>query len=379
MTGPTGADLGEYVIFLPLQTNHISFVGCSWLIRGLPGLHLQSLRKVPASLRFQISPAVSSNTLLNLQTWIISRYSLVPLHLQHLLSASTFFACICTQIIKRSELTPARIIGGDIIKIYVGPDEKLFKVHKDLLAQQSYFPYLFDREALSSRRLPPHPHILFDHYGNIFLLHDNPNAFSRLVEFLYRRTIPIIGRQPWRADPDEEVGLVMPLYLIAERLGLHLIMNRVIGEIQRLDQAGEFPSLSVDELEQIYENFEDGSKLWEYVMMGVASQLLWGLKDDEWAERFRELCYRNAEIGAEFFRISFQYGPELRTCQPAFFSASKYFYVGPIGCLSFPPLVPDFCGGSVEIPKEADASQAVVEDITAPRLKMEEDEEMGIF
>jgi hypothetical protein len=33
----------------------------------------------------------------------------------------------------------------------------------------------------------------------------------------------------------------------------------------------------------------------------------------------------------------------------------------------------------VEILKEADASQAVVEDITAPRLKMEEDEEMGIF
>jgi hypothetical protein len=240
------------------------------------------------------------------------------------------------------------------------------------LAQQSYFPYLFDRDALSSRRLPPHPHILFDHYGNIFLPDDNPNAFSRLVEFLYQRTIPIIGRQPWRADPDEEVGLAMPLYLIAERLGLYLIMNRVISEIQRLDQAGELPSLSVEELEQIYENFEDGSKLWKYVLMGVASQLLWGSKDDEWAERFRELCYRNAEIGAEFFRISFQYGPQLRTCQPAFFSASQYFHVSPNSRFYFPPLVQGFDSVRVEILKEADASQAVVEDITAPRLKMEE-------
>jgi hypothetical protein len=304
----------------------------------------------------------------------MSRYSLAPLHLQHFLSASTFFTCICTQSIKRSELTPARIIGGDIIKIRVGPDEKLFKVHKDLLAQQSYFPYLFDREALSSRRLAPHPHILFDHYENIFLPDDNPNAFSRLVEFLYRRTIPLIGRQPWRADPDEEVGLAMPLYLIAERLGLYLIMNRVISEIQRLDQAGELPSLSVEELEQIYENFEDGSKLWKYVLMGVASQLLWGSKDDEWAERFRELCYTNAEIGAEFFRISFRYGPALRTCQPTFFSASQYFHVRLNSRFSFLPLVHEFDSGSVEIANEPDASQSVVEDSTGPRLKVEEDE-----
>jgi hypothetical protein len=113
--------------------------------------------------------------------------------------------------------------------------------------------------------------------------------------------------------------------------------------------------------------------------MGVASQLLWGSKDDEWAERFRELCYRNAEIGAEFFRISFRYGPELSTCQPAFFSASEYFHVGAIGRLSFPPLVVDFGGDSVEIAKDADASKAMVEGITAPGVKVEEDKEMGIF
>ncbi|OAF56647.1 hypothetical protein VC83_07193 [Pseudogymnoascus destructans] len=86
-------------------------------------------------------------------------------------------------------LTSSRLMGGDIVTVYVGPREKRYSVHKALLTSQSEY---FER-ALNGKFKEADEQ-------TIRLPEDSPDAFDLLIGWLYQNQIPVLGYGPGPFD-----------------------------------------------------------------------------------------------------------------------------------------------------------------------------------
>lgn len=82
------------------------------------------------------------------------------------------------------------------MRVKVGDKRNTFYVHENTLLSATADPEIFV--------------CLKDTRGNISLADDDPETFSLLLTFLYRRTTPILDTNA--------LHLVRPLYYLAERL-----------------------------------------------------------------------------------------------------------------------------------------------------------------
>lgn len=82
-------------------------------------------------------------------------------------------------------LTGNRVLGDEIVTLYVGPKRKKFTVHKKLLCDRyEYFSKAFHGNFQEAQE------------GVMHLPDDDADAVSSLVDFLYRGTVPKITEEP---------------------------------------------------------------------------------------------------------------------------------------------------------------------------------------
>ena len=190
-------------------------------------------------------------------------------------------------------------MGDGIVKFWVGPDHRLFNVHAGLLKHRSSMQSIFDGTSTTDNRL------VNAEDGGFILTNENAEAFAILVNYLYRPvTTKILSA--------ETVQLAIPLYLIAELMEMSSLMNCVIDEIRYYDLQGLLPQISVEEVVEVYERSKDGSKIWEYLVMGIVCKTIKGEVDQEWGDSFAEMLYFNPEIGVDYFQASIKYGYDIK-------------------------------------------------------------------
>jgi len=154
-------------------------------------------------------------------------------------------------------------MGDDIVKFWVGPDHRLFNIHAGLLKHRSSMPSIFDCTSTTDNRL------VKSEDGGFILTNENAEAFAILVNCLYSPvTIKILSA--------ETVQFAIPLYLIAELMEMSSLMNCVIDEIRCYDLQGLLPRISAEEVVEVYDRSKDGSKIWEYLVLGIVCKTIKG-------------------------------------------------------------------------------------------------------
>ncbi|KAI9704809.1 MAG: hypothetical protein M1836_006589 [Candelina mexicana] len=151
-----------------------------------------------------------------------------------------------------------------MVDLYVGPEHKLFRVHKKLICNRSAF---FDK-ALNGK-------FKEGQAGIMYLFQGNPTSFEIFVTWLYMDSIEPVPRLE---DKDEWPGLLarfLDLYILADRLCIN-VLNTAMDRIQQALRAN---NLTISgEHTRIYNNTVTGSPLRRFLAQLAAWDLqgTWG-------------------------------------------------------------------------------------------------------
>jgi len=151
-------------------------------------------------------------------------------------------------------LTWNRVLGNEIVTLYVGPKRKQFTVHKKLLCDRcEFFSKAFRGNFQEAEK------------GEMYLPDDNPGAFSSLVDYLYRGVLP-------KAKDDYHAALLLELYIIAEKLCLSSLMDKACDAVHSYSSlAGKLVTAKL--IAHIYSRTHGGSKLRKFCASQVAYYL----------------------------------------------------------------------------------------------------------
>jgi len=138
--------------------------------------------------------------------------------------------------------------------VLVGPNKKEFIAHKDILCKQSPF----FKAALDSKWIEGET-------KRVSLPEDDPSIFSGFLQWAYTRKIIHSASQTDKGTAEEIYHEFAKLYVLADKLGVVALKNRVIDEISQLEQATGlgFPSIRY---QYVYENTAQGSLLRQYLV-----------------------------------------------------------------------------------------------------------------
>ena len=165
------------------------------------------------------------------------------------------------------------LLKGDLVEVYVGPEEKRFRIHKDLLASACDF---FRQQV---QEIEPHIPVgqctsplydlEFEDYEHI--------AFELFVEWLYRKTLPALDESS-ETRAMEQVRHYITLYLMADSWAIAPLKNLIIDTIKARQTCyyGWFP---VDLIKRIYAATPKGSPLRHYIVdsfLFKTSTSVWG-------------------------------------------------------------------------------------------------------
>jgi hypothetical protein len=135
-----------------------------------------------------------------------------------------------------------RMLGTEIVTIYVGSKRKNITVHKKLLCDKSsFFDKAFNGPFPEARE------------GIKYLPEDNMDTVGLLVDFLYR------GRSP-KILGDGPGPVLSKLYYFAENLCMGELMDRTIDEIKS-DCVKRYAMIGPDSLLELYQSTHEKSKL----------------------------------------------------------------------------------------------------------------------
>jgi hypothetical protein len=148
-------------------------------------------------------------------------------------------------------LTRNRVLGNEIVTLNIGPERKQFTVHKKLLCDRcEFFSKAFRGNFREAEK------------GEMYLPEDDPDAFSPLVDYLYRGVLP-------EAKDNQCATLLVKLYILAEKLCLSRLMDKAC------DAVHSYSSLSgrlvtPNHIAHIYSRTHGGSKLRKFCAGQVA-------------------------------------------------------------------------------------------------------------
>jgi hypothetical protein len=154
----------------------------------------------------------------------------------------------------------SRVVGNEIVSIYVGPKRKKFTVHKKLICQASDFFSKGFTEGLQEAQ-----------ENSMHLPEDDPNAFTLFIDWIYRSKIP--ERKNWK-----DQATLYNLYVFAEKLCLSDLANATMDEIQKLlnflnpDLDPDFDRNSAF-ARKVYSETSSGSPLRKYCVQLLALDL----------------------------------------------------------------------------------------------------------
>lgn len=119
--------------------------------------------------------------------------------------------------------TAKRLLFGPLIEISVGPEQKKWHIHHNLLSHHS--PYFRENEFLNGEEKH-----LKD--GKVELRDEDPTAFRILVKWLYQGRIEDVAslkkEQKW-----EYAYACQNLYMLCEKLGIRELKNQAIDQFRR--------------------------------------------------------------------------------------------------------------------------------------------------
>jgi hypothetical protein len=192
------------------------------------------------------------------------------------LSPSTPFleyrSCLC--FVHFALLTTCSSLGSQMVDIYVGPDEMLFRVHKTKLCKITYFNKLFNsgfREAAENTAKFPE---------------DDCEAFDILVEWVYDPSLRRFeDRKPGTATkavtrPDS-CWKLLDLYALAEKYCIPKLQDLALDIIRREHKAeNRLPSTQY--VRQAYEKTSAGSPLSRYALSAIYYIIDCSYSESDW-------------------------------------------------------------------------------------------------
>ncbi|TVY32187.1 hypothetical protein LOCC1_G008823 [Lachnellula occidentalis] len=218
--------------------------------------------------------------------------------------------------VSNSAIFDANDLGTDIVTIHVGPKEKAFAIHKDLICNRSdFFSKAFNgpfKEGVD---------------GKMHLPEDDPQAFSAVVAWMYRDQLPLFPTEQFKDDIvgcDMYINLLLPLFQLAEKLCINTLANQVMDRFQDV----HFKHSCIfdpTQLENIYAHCHGGSKLRTYGVLMVIRRGSGGHDDpdgdDEGNENeadndddevflggLLELQESQPDFGRDFITLQMKYG-----------------------------------------------------------------------
>jgi BTB/POZ domain len=214
--------------------------------------------------------------------------------------------------LKLQILNQRSALGSEVVTLVVGAEKKIYVIHKKLLCDRSvYFSKAFQGRFKEASE------------GRMELPNDTVAAFDCLITWLYWGNMPpqpnFKGAAGQKCHAFSRTVLY-PAYILAEKLCLPEMSNRVmdtIQEVQYVNTISSFLSIKADwhpfrdryqilpeseDIQFVYDNTSETSKLRLYCVTSVAYTLsrrinLGGIKD------FAALCSTIPDFAVDLLRV----------------------------------------------------------------------------
>jgi hypothetical protein len=153
-----------------------------------------------------------------------------------------------------------RVLGEEVVTLYVGKKRQKIPVHKKLICDRcEYFSKAFSGNFKEAEQ------------GEMYLPEDEPEAVSSLIDYLYRGALPA-------GDPKEDSGYkkLLELYFLAEKLCMNALMDKCCDAIRVRCRAKKSRPGSLL-IRIVYLNTCDGSKLRSFCAGIIACGMIKGM------------------------------------------------------------------------------------------------------
>jgi hypothetical protein len=168
-------------------------------------------------------------------------------------------------------LTIPRLVGEEMVDIYVGPEEVHFRIHKRILCDRvPYFHKMFTsgfkEGSENTARFPE----------------DDPDSFDMLVDWIYFYNIRGLAKMKDSDGNDIITWDPVRFYCLAEKLCLPMVMDNIMDTLRKYHKKmQELPS--PDFIYRAYASTSDKSPLRNYCLMTIR-YILADLSKDETEE-----------------------------------------------------------------------------------------------
>ncbi|TQS38817.1 hypothetical protein Golomagni_00669 [Golovinomyces magnicellulatus] len=195
-------------------------------------------------------------------------------------------------------------MGFEVVQILVGPEKKLFTIHRDLLlATGDAFVKAFDPKKNTK--------------GRITMSSKSPDIFKLFVDMIYTRQVPAVTSFMTDVAKDLRVRNLCQLYVFTEELDLlPIIRNQIFDRIQDgfllLDKLPEIPLIS-----SIYRNTSAASQLRKFIAACLVHKVRSNLNFE--MDTIAELFKSNEDIVKDFLAMVHYFvpgqDPRIRNCE----------------------------------------------------------------
>ncbi|CZR61095.1 uncharacterized protein PAC_10991 [Phialocephala subalpina] len=198
-------------------------------------------------------------------------------------------------------------LGGEIVRIYVGPKRKAFTIHKKPLCDRSeYFNAAFNSGFQEGSANEMH------------LPEDTPVDFTNLVNYIYQDRLPSFPAEEYTPDFKGSQGFtrdhLYPLFLFAEKLCINDLANRVMDDIQDIHLKYN-RVLSNARILTIYRTTHENSKFRLYSMLNLVRNSVTAHDNGSWCEKRIPLFTEITDIAVDFATAACRYAAKFAADQ----------------------------------------------------------------
>jgi hypothetical protein len=182
-----------------------------------------------------------------------------------------------------------RVLGNEIVILYVGEQRKQFTVHKKLLCDRcEYFSKAFRGNFQEAGK------------GEMYLPEDHPAVVASLIDYLYRGALP-------EATNDDGYSLLVCLFFLAEKLCMTVLIDRVCDAIRFRN----IPLKSVptpQSIKMIYSNSREGSTLRKYCAGIIGCLVIKYSKETHFGDAYNVLHDECTDFFVDVFKWLLEHG-----------------------------------------------------------------------
>jgi hypothetical protein len=206
------------------------------------------------------------------------------------------------------------MMGTEMVDIYVGPKERLFRVHKAFLCKKvPYFDKMFNGEFReASQNVAKFPK-------------DHPAAFDRLLQWTYTGIVPMscwhnedregkeFGQKDHVRNPEEsgnkadvQTSITIGFYSLAEKFCLHGLMDAILEQnIAHSREQNTLPSVAY--ARAVYKATPRNSPYRQYVAKSLRFMLHWANrmpgKYGKVKQRLQAFIQENEDFCSDFLEL----------------------------------------------------------------------------